>query len=562
MTNIVSIHCTSDYLVKRASRHRRAGRYDEAMALLWKARNQFPQDTDVLMEMADVYEEIGCQEEAVRAYLRLIRLDDKHKSTALFRLALASAQQGDMTRAISYYDHLRQLDDQLEIPSEMIDELGNQLHQETRDAHFLSRKARARSLGIRAANLLQNGKAVAAQRAMAHSLRMHSTARGYAMLACCQLIRSKAEDAVVSAEKAYRMQRGNVQTLCLLADAYMAIGDEKKTKNAIYVAAMRAHQIDDLLSVAVESAKYGEDALTIQIARRILRIAPYHTRAMMICACAYINRKRFISAKRILARLRLLIPENTACESYYRMLCDGREFSERLSLGMDITREEGVNRAAELVSLLYQDPKQIDDDFALCTHVCRMCSWALHSPMAGSSTKTVALILLAALQADQARDMLLDALLDPQLADSIKLHVLQVLTSREGFKPYAVDMEGRLVRLAAGGVSPRPVQTAQANSRIVQRVADVIAPHDSGAAQILLDAYLSYLGEYGQPDARHESACAAALELWYHIFTGQKTDPNELAARYGISVRLLRIYLRRFESCVHSQQSLQQEESK
>ena len=549
MTNIVSINCTSDYLVKRASRHRHAGRYDEAMALLWKARNQFPQDSHVLMEMANVYDEIGCEEDAVRVYLRLVRLGGAHKATALFRLTLASAQHGDMQRALSYYDHLRQMQDQTEIAPELMDELLLQLKQDIGHLRSFNRKRRAKALEKRAAQFLQLGKAVAAQRAMEHALRMRPTAQGYTMLACCQLIRSKPEDAVISAKTAHRMCPGDVQTLCVLADAYMACGDKKKSRSMIYLAAIRAHQPDDLLSVAVESAKAGEDALTLQTTRRILKVSPYHTRAMMICACVHINQKAFDAAKRLLGRLCGIIPENSICESYYRMLCDDKPFLEHLSLGIDVTREEGIHRAAELVSLLYQDPKAIDDDPGLCSKVCRLCDWAFHSPMAGSSAKTVALVLLASLQSERARDVLLDLLMDPQIADSLKLHVLQVLTSKEGFHPYHVDMGGKLMRLAAGSVSNTPVQASQANSRIVQRVADVLEPHDPNATPVLLEAYLAYLDAFGKPDSKHEDVCAAALELWYRLHINRATCADAMAARYGVSIRIMRLYLRRFESC-------------
>ena len=41
VSNVITISRTRDYLVSRAAKHRYAGRYDEAMALLWKARTQF-----------------------------------------------------------------------------------------------------------------------------------------------------------------------------------------------------------------------------------------------------------------------------------------------------------------------------------------------------------------------------------------------------------------------------------------------------------------------------------------------------------------------------------------
>lgn len=44
------------------------------------------------MELARVYDEMGCEEEAARAYLRVMRMGGRHTAQALFHLALSSAQ--------------------------------------------------------------------------------------------------------------------------------------------------------------------------------------------------------------------------------------------------------------------------------------------------------------------------------------------------------------------------------------------------------------------------------------------------------------------------------------
>ena len=557
MTNVVSIRCTCDYLVKRASRHRRAGRYDEAMALLWKARNQFGNSDDVLIEMAHIYDEIACEEDAARIYLRLVRLGGKHRAQALFQLSIYSAQHGDFQRAASYFDQLCQMKKQgisCRISDEMLDALRQQLQQEITESLSLNPRMRAKALEKHASACLQAGKATAAQRAIEHALRFRATSRGYTMLSCCQLVRGKFGDAKESAEIAHSLSPGNVQILCVLADAQLACGNINEARRSIHIAALRAKKIDDLLAVAIECAKLAEDTLALLLTGRILKAAPFHTRAMMIRACAYTNLHEYQPARRLFGRLCGLLPENTVCESYYRLLTANIPISKRLSLGLDVTREEGISRAAELVSALYLDPKSIDEDQSKCHHVCRLAEWAFHSPMAGSATKTVALLLLSSLQSDEANGLLLDLLLDPLVSDTMKLHVLQMLTAKHGFYPYEVDMGGKLVQLAAGGISKKPVHSGHSNTRIVQRVADVLAKKNPHASESLLNAFLSYLNAYGHPDSRHENACSAALECWYLTSNGLTIQENRIAARYNVSIRSMHMYLRRFETCMQKQE--------
>ena len=560
MTNVISINCTCDYLVKRAARHRRSGRYDEAMALLWKAKNQFGAQDSVLWEMAQVYDEMGCDDEAERAYLRLVRLHKEHRAEALFHLAFSCAQHGDFQRAASYFDAFEHADDHGEISDEMAEVFAQQLSKEALPSGIFSAKKRANALEKRAAASLQAGKAAAAQRAMEHALRLWPTARGYTMLACCCLIRNRIDEAIAAASRAHERSPSNVQAMCVLADAYIASGQQKKAVNTIYLASLRAREMDDLLAVCIESAKVGCDMLTLHITGRMLKISPFHTRAMMIRACAHINRGETKAAERLFGRLCGLIPENSICESYYHLLRNEYAFEERLSLGADVVHEEGVNRAAELIKLLYADPKEIDEDASLCAKVCRISDWAFHSPMTGPSTKMAALVLLAGLQSQAAKDVLLDLLISPHLSDSLKLSALQVLTAKDGFYPYDVDMGGKLVRLAAGGVSTETVHPHAANSRIVQRVADRLLSKDHGAAQKLLDAYLTYVKEYGQPDRKHEDVCAAALEYWYLKSADQTLDADDVAAQYGVSARIMRVYVQRFDACMQAHKQSQQGE--
>ncbi len=60
MTKVVSMARTSEYWVSRAQKHRLAGRYDEAMALLAKTREQYGTGEALERELAQTYDEMGC----------------------------------------------------------------------------------------------------------------------------------------------------------------------------------------------------------------------------------------------------------------------------------------------------------------------------------------------------------------------------------------------------------------------------------------------------------------------------------------------------------------------
>lgn len=544
MSKVVSMGQTCAFFVSRAARHRRAGRYDEAMALLTKARDQFGPDEEIELEAAQIYDEIGCEEEAARAYLRVVRQGGRHKALALFHLALGSAQRGDIRRAEAYYQQFAALR-QSEVPQEMAQLLSRQLQSELGQRAGSGRRARARQLRRRAVARLQEGKIAAAERTLRHALALRRTASSYTLLACCLLMEGKLREAVECACAAHKLSPRRVQTLCVMADAYAALGELDNARRALHLAALRAASPEDLAASAMESAKRGEDRLTLRLTQSLLRREPYNTQGMLLRASALMNLGRLKEASRLFGRLCGLMPENTVCEAYFRITRDGHSPGERVSLGLDVPREEGVRRAMELLSLLYAQPQSLREDRAALRSACRLCAWAIRSPMAGAHVKTAALILLCALEIPAADQVLMDALTDPQVDDAFKAAALQALTAQRGFQPYDVDYGGRLVRLAAGASSSRPV--GEVTQRIVQRVADALSPGFPDAARMLLPLFLAYLERYGAPGGRQEAACAAALEYTYHHSAGHRIRLHAVARRYGAPERLCAVIARRLK---------------
>ena len=548
MSNVVSMGQPCEFLLARAAKHRRAGRYDEAMTLLSRAREQFGCREDIELEVAYVYEAIGCDEEARRAYLRVFRFQGDHQATALYHLALLSASQTDFTRAASYYQRLAVLKKNTQISRDSIEELGSQLASEVKKTCSSGRRARVRALEKRAVACLQAGKPAAAERNMRHALLLHPSAQRFTLLACCLMLREKYGEAIKYAKIAHEISPSRVQTICVLADACASDGRHDEARRWVYLAVMRAVNLDDLLAAAAESAKLGEDRLSLRLTKIILKRESFQIRAMMMRACALTNLGRLKEANRLFGRLSGLMPDDMISETYYRMTKEGIRPRERLSLGLDLAPQEGSESAKELLSLLYEDPETIRGDKAALVRICRQCSWAIRSPMAGGHIKTVVLILLSALETEETQRILLDALVDPLVPDSFKAGVLQVMTSKHGFKPYDVDFGGKLVRLAAGCVSSKPVRSTEMNQRIVQRVSDALSPDYPDAPSVLLPVYLAYADRYGTPKKKHEQVLAAALEYVYHLKRETGIRLNLITGRYCVSRRLCAVFVRRLSA--------------
>ena len=545
MTKVVSMARTSEYWISRARKHRLAGRYDEAMALLAKTQEQYGTGEALERELAQTYDEMGCEEEAARAYLRVARMKGEYRAEALFQLALSAAQRAELVRAASYFDQFEK-SDRRHVSPDLVALLGQQLRQALEKPTPQTRRERAKALERRAVERLQGGRVYAARRTMLHAIDLWENAQRLTLLACCELILGRLDEAQTHAEQAHALAPARVQTLCVLVDVLYATGKTEQARRMLHIAVLRAQSVDERLNVSVESAKHGEDGLTLRLTRSLLRRDPYCMRGMMLRGCALMNLRRFDEAKRVFGRLCVLLPEDTVCQAYYAMARNEQPPEGRLTLGLDVPPEEAVNRAVRIISAMAETPLQGTRELY------ELSAWALRSAIAGTNTALLAMMLMSALETPEALDVLLDALIDPQVSDGVKRAILQALTASRGFQPYDVDIGGRYVRLAAGALSGRTMD-GEAARTVVQAACDALAPDFPQAPKMLLPMYIAFLEQNGVPKRREQPAYAAALEYLFHRLSGRKVGLNRIAAKYGISPRLCRTKANRILRAVRKQ---------
>lgn len=543
MSNVVSMDRTCDYLVRRAASSRRKGNYDAAMTLLVKAKDQFGLREEIELEMARIYEEIECEEEAERAYLRVVRLRGQHAAEALFHLALSALQRADFSRAVSYYD-LFQASDRNGVSEEYAGLLGEQILKEIERPLPKTKKGRAMQLRRKAIASIHAGKAAASDRALSRAFRLYARPQLLTLRACCALMMGDAEAAIAFAGSAHKMANKQIQPLLVLADAYSLAGDEQKAVGKLYQACICAKDTEDAMACAIESAKRGQDQLTLLLTRRVLKIEPYNTRAMMLRACALANTGRLKDASRLFGRVCVLMPENTVSEALFRASRKGELPREKLTLGLEVSQQEGISRASQMVAALYMSREDLVEDTERARMLCRYASWALRSQLAGNQVATVAMLLMFLLDTPMAQHVLDDALMDPAVEDEAKTRILQIKAGREDVQAFPVDLGGRLVYLAAGGNAQVGCESELCR-RIVQRAADNLLPAFHDAPKKILSVWLKYLEVYGVPPRRHAAACACALVAAYHHQAGHEISLKKIARRDLISPRLCRHLMRR-----------------
>ena len=213
-------------------------------------------------------------------------------------------------------------------------------------------------------------------------------------------------------------------------------------------------------------------------------------------------------------------------------------------MAQDVTVQEAMDRSLELLALLNDEPSKLRTDESALERVSRCAKWAIRSSLTGAKIRMIAVIILAALDTPQTREVLFDALVDPTIDDQFKLSILQAISAHCDQAPIYADLEGRFVRLAAGACVSIGGEK-DACQHVIQRSANALMHRYPDAPAILLELWTAYLLEYGAVSGRKSAACSAALEYAYHLKKGQRVSGERIAQRYGISRRLMRLCVRR-----------------
>ena len=89
---------------------------------------------------------------------------------------------------------------------------------------------------------------------MLHAIDLWENAQRLTLLACCELILGRLDEAQTHAEQAHALAPARVQTLCVLIDVLYTAGKMEQARRMLHIAVLRAQSVDERLNVAVESA--------------------------------------------------------------------------------------------------------------------------------------------------------------------------------------------------------------------------------------------------------------------------------------------------------------------
>lgn len=240
-SNVMPFEQNAEFFLRRAQKQRQAGRYREALSLMWRAVQASSRKSEYLMELAELYSEMGCPLESNRCLIDLMSRPDADAS-CWFGLACNLYAMGNttgaQTAALAYIELA---------PEGAYHEEAAQLLSALRYAEHISEPAerrllRCHRLNSRAAALINDDQPRAALPFIEQSLARHDVPATQALYAFALSEAGETQRALSEAEML--LHRRGLQTAdCLYALRVLVSANERE--RALDVAkALKKHSLD------------------------------------------------------------------------------------------------------------------------------------------------------------------------------------------------------------------------------------------------------------------------------------------------------------------------------
>ncbi len=550
MENVVSFERSGAYLRRKAAENRQDGRYADALTLLYLAREKTPFDAELEMEIAEIFNEMGCCEASNRILMRLLQKGEM-KGECLYAIAGNYFALQDVERArhmaLMYLSEEPDGDFALDAQElvETAEEVLDQGDAKNEHSEQLMRR------GLRA---LEQGQSERAQRLLIRAVNTGGGVEALTVLSFCYLMQGRAKQALRYAKRAYEDAKGDIRAICALACAQYACGARAQAVRVLESAEAEHPDPAELMLLSQSACDMGLDAMAYRQLRALSAFQPYVPRVQHLLAAAALNLGHVREAARVWGHLCRIFPQDPVYSAFFRIA------KERLAGGDEQEPAKGDARVSysgqppQSVSLMWLidlgtqlvgDPVQLMERIETDDAFYQTLEWLLHVQLPGTDIWRTVLRALARVDCPRVKLLLCDMLTDAAVADEVKREAMTALGVMGERGPLYADIDGRMVRITVRtGVSTKPLSPAY--ERVLQAVVQRLSPIYGDVGDRVADLWADFVrSEAPQGAMRRPDVWMAALEYAYHQMSGHAVTAEKVGRKRDVPPRMIKRYAAR-----------------
>ena len=540
---VLSFRPEPGFYHKRAEKSIEKGDYTAALKNLRRAVQMEPDDLSLRLDIADTYARMGLYERSNLEIQLMFHLP-KLPTEAIFGMASNFMAMGDYDQAEAMYRAYEQVEPEGEFADQADDALAYiaECDYETELDRELDELSMDGKAALDAGDLEHAVDCL--ERALAKDPSMTYVRNNLAVAYYCLGDMDKAWKHI---RQVLRQEPLDVHGRCNESMLYLAENKQAEAVEAVRRLRLdRIEEVDDLFKYCLALADAGLDEELMQALKKIFLSCPYDVSMLYLYGACQYNLGRYQESLLTFEKLCLTEPDSLLAAWGMKQAAaavrDGAPPIDRISYSYELPGELKEQLRRCLDDLTGRKPEEVkqalkDEDIR------RLVRGAAFFGTEGQMSHAV--LLLSYAVGPDAERLLRELLLSPTLNSYFKQMVVEALRAIHAPEPYYGLQDGRLVLI--GTKKLKLDELVPEGYLNVMRGAVEHLQNDKQALEFAVGAWSAYMFSVqdAYPRITHEAAWVRALEAMYRISRGEEPDWQRLADEAGVTVRTLRVRVKK-----------------
>lgn len=526
--------------------------YLDAVGFLHKALELDPDNSEYLLDLADVYSRMYCFEESNQILASVIRRGQTSPE-CFFGMGCnfyAMRQFSNAREALLTYQRMDPEGEYVETADEILDDLD--------DFEDSPLPPELSALTYRGKQALDDGdyhKAVKLfQKALAQDESLLFVQNNLALSYYCL---KQMDLAIETTAQVLAEDPDNLHANCNMALFLSEEGEKQHAKPYVeHLMTLSAEDPDDLYKLSLTLCEIGHDQEAITRLKELLFYRPYDKRALHYHAVASYNLGRYKEAQKLWDKVRRIDPDSPVPPYYMQVAAaalDGEDIPGRLHYYYQLPPDEIRSRLSQFYDMLTGSQEQVRRRFDADNGFRQLIRWGLS--VADEGFQRTTLQLLSFIGGHEAEEILRDFLLYPT-SDSLKREGMGALKAMGAKEPFIAYMGDSVVEVRVSVFETDFPMTH--HQQTVLRLAAEAMPNYLGegmparedAAKEMMGIWTRYLQSVQNVRINRPPNWAAALSLVYMERHDIPISHYELAHYFDVPMRTLKDYTQRIRSAL------------
>lgn len=547
--NVLNFRQPVEFFIKKAERHVDAGNLLEALSLYRCVLGMEPQNTDYLLNIAQIYSEMGLYAESNDVLLKIAKYGNT-PTECLFALGCNYMGLKNFALADEAFEQYLAIDPDGEF-AEDIDELFDIIDEEEYGEdtlHDINRKFIIEK-AFEGKQCLDKGDFKTAILILEEVANKDCTLlSAINNLALAYFFDGKKQKAVETAQRVIGHNPHNLHACCNLALFYSELNDHAKASQYLNkLDDLPDIEPEDMHKVALTYCELGYHEKAYSWFLKIMNFQPYDIRILHFCGIAALNSGKYIESSNCFEKILRIEPQNSLAV-YYKAYADNAKKNRghrELEYVYQVQFDEIKRRISYLNECLKKKEEALKQKWKNDSYFSSIILWGLN--YGDEYIKKIVLEIISMLSDEKAEETLRDVLLKSTESDEMKNDVFMYLNRMGAKEPYVAYINGAIAEVRVGSMSEDignlPPPYAKALSIFVENAKDRYDDAFITAGAQLVMTIAKERNDEGVWIKKSE-ALAAALELCVSELLEIKRRPlkKELQQIYSVTLTTLNKY--------------------